>query len=73
MSLLDQLLNQTNTLIEILDDAINLIQNLRNKETVPTQNEMSHLEQKINRTLDLVKSYFKNYNDFLEYYTEIEK
>ena len=73
MSLLDQLLNQTNILIEILDDAINLIQDLRKKETAPTQNEMSHLEQNINRTLDLVKSYFKNYNDFLEYYTEIEK
>ena len=50
MSLLDQLLNQTNTLIEILDDQINLIKSLHEKETVPTQNEMSHLEQKINRT-----------------------
>ena len=31
MSLLDQLLNQTNTLIEILDDSINLIKNLQKK------------------------------------------
>ena len=73
MSLLDQLINQTNTLIEILDDSINLITNLQKKETALTQNEMSHLQQNIDRTLDLVKSYFKNYNDFLEYHTEIEK
>ena len=73
MSLLDQLINQTNTLIEILDDSINLITNLQKKENALTQNEMSHLQQNIVRTFDLVKSYFKNYNDFLEYHTEIEK
>ena len=73
MSLLDQLLNQTNILIEILDDTINLIARLQKKETKLTENEMSYLQQNIEKTTDLVKCYMKNYDDFLEYHTEIEK
>ena len=73
MNLLDQLINQTNILIEILDDTINLIRNLQEKETILTENEMSHLQQNIYKTFDLVKSYMKNYDEFLEYHTEIEK
>ena len=68
MSLLDQLINQTNILIEIIDDTINLIKCLQKK-----QNEMSYLQQNIYKTADLVKSYMKNYDDFLEYYVEIEQ
>ena len=68
MSLLDQLLNQTNILIEILDDTINLITCLIEKQ--PTQKEISYLEQNINKTADLVKSYIKNYDDFLKYHTD---
>ena len=73
MSLLDQLLNQTNILIEILDDTINLIKCLQKKQTKLTENEMSYLQQNIYKTADLVKSYMKNYDDFLEYYVEIEQ
>ena len=68
MSLLDQLLNQTNILIEILDDTINLIKCLIEKQ--PTQEEISYLEQNINKVADLVKSYIKNYDDFLKYHTD---
>ena len=67
MSLLDQLLNQTNILIEILDDTINLICII---EKAPTQKEMSYLEQNIEKTADLVKSYIKNYDDFLKNHTD---
>ena len=73
MSLLDQLLNQTNILIEIVDDTINLITRLKEKETKLTENEMSYLQQNIDKTADLIKSYMKNYDDFLEYYVEIER
>ena len=70
MNLLDQLHNQTNILIEILDDTINLIRRLKEKETKLSENEMSYLEQNIEKTTDLVKSYMKNYDDFLKYYTD---
>ena len=70
MNLLDQLLNQTNILIEILDDTINLIRRLKEKETELSKNEMSYLEQNIEKTTDLVKSYMKNYDDFLKYHTD---
>lgn len=73
LSLLDQLINQTNILIEILDDTINLIKCLQKKQTKLTENEMSYLQQNIYKTADLVKSYMKNYDDFLEYYVEIEQ
>lgn len=73
MSLLDQLINQTNILIEILDDTINLITRLQKKEKKLTENEMSYLQQNIDKTADLVKSYMKNYDDFLEYHVEIEQ
>ena len=73
MSLLDQLINQTNILIEILDDTINLITRLQKKEKKLTENEMSYLQQNIDKTADLVKSYMKNYDDFLEYHDEIEQ
>ena len=69
MSLLDQLLNQTNILIEILDDTINLIKCLFEKEK-PTEKEMSYLKQNIEKTADLMKSYIKNYDDFLKYHTD---
>ena len=70
MNLLDQLLNQTNILIEILDDTINLITRLKEKETKLSENEISYLEQNIEKTTDLVKSYMKNYDDFLKYHTD---
>ena len=73
MSLLDQLINQTNILIEILDDTINLITRLQKKEKKLTENEMSYLQQNIDKTADLVKSYMKNYDDFLKYHVEIEQ
>ena len=73
MSLLDQLLNQSNILIEILDDTINLIVRLKEKETKVTEDEISFLEKQIKKTANLVKSYMKNFDDFLEYYIEIEK
>ena len=68
MSLLDELINQTNILIEILDDTINLIRCLNKKE--PTQEEISYLEENIKKVADLVKSYIKNYDDFLKYHTD---
>lgn len=72
MNLLDQLIRQSNILIEIIDELINSIKKVQDK-IVTHENEMFLLHDNIKRTIDLTKSFMNNYNDFLKDQIEIKK
>ena len=68
MNSLDQLLRQSNILLEIIDELIKLIikakDNLKNDNYSKT--EMFILNNAIKKTLGLAKSFMENYNEFLK-------
>ena len=72
MNLLDQLIRQSNILIEIIDELINSIKKVQDK-IVTHENKMFLLHDNIKRTIDLTKSFMNNYNDFLKDQIEIKK
>ena len=71
MNLLDQLIRQSNILIEIIDELLNSIKKVQDNIVI-NENEMFLLHENIRRTIDLTKSFMNNYNDFLKDQIEIE-
>lgn len=72
MNLLDQLIRQSDNLIEIIDELINSIKKVLDKIVDINENEMFVLYENIERTLNLTKSFMDVYNEFLKDHTEIE-
>ena len=72
MNLLDQLIRQSNILIEIIDELLNSIKKVQDNIVI-NENEMFLLHENIRRTIDLTKSFMNNYNDFLKDQIEIKK
>ena len=64
MNSLDQLIRQSNILVEIIDDLIKSINKTKDKKYL-LKSELDFLKDNINRTLGLVKSFMENYNEFL--------
>ena len=72
MNLLDQLIRQSDNLIEIIDELINSIKKVQDKIVIPNENEMFVLHENITRTVNLTKSFMDVYNEFLKDHTKIE-
>ena len=66
MNSLDQLLRQSNILLEIIDELIELIKKPRDNESDYNKNEMIILTNTIKKTLDVAKSFMENYNEFIK-------
>ena len=71
MNSLDQLIHQSNILIEIIDELIKSIKRAKDKEHL-SKTELDLLNRMFNRTLALTKSFIENYNEFLNNQTDIE-
>ena len=72
MNLLDQLIRQSDNLIQIIDELIDSIKKVQDKIVDANENEMFVLYQNIERTLNLTKSFMDVYNKFLKDHIEIE-
>ena len=70
MNSLDELIRQSNLLIEIINELITLIQKAKAKNEV-SQTEMSFLNDTIKKTLVVSKSFMENYNEFITNQIEI--
>ena len=64
MNSLDQLIRQSNILIEIIDELIKSIKKAQDKQDL-SKNELDFVNETINRTLTVSKSFIENYNEFL--------
>ena len=64
MNSLDQLIRQSNILIEIVDELLKSIKKAQNKEYL-SKIELDVLNETIRRTLNVSKSFIENYNEFL--------
>ena len=71
MNLLDQLIRQSNTLIEITDELLESIKKAQNKKDL-SKTELDVLNETIKRTLNVSKSFMENYNEFLTNQIDIE-
>ena len=65
MNLQDQLINQSAALLQIIDELINLIAEAKNENNL-TKKQLNALMDNVTKTLNLVKLFEKNYNDFIE-------
>lgn len=70
MNSLDELIRQSNLLIEIINELITSIQKAKAKNEV-SQTEMSFLNDTIKKTLVVSKSFMENYNEFITNQIEI--
>ena len=68
MNSLDQLLRQSNILLEIIDELIKLIKKAKHNLNKSDYNktEMFILNNAIKKTLALTKSFMENYNEFIK-------
>ena len=68
MNSLDQLLRQSNILLEIIDELIKLIKKAKHNlnESDYNKTEMFILNNAIKKTLALTKSFMENYNEFIK-------
>ena len=68
MNSLDQLLRQSNILLEIIDELIKSIKKAKDKLNKGNYNksEMFLLNNSIKKTLTLSKSFMENYNEFIK-------
>ena len=64
MNSLDQLIRQSNILVEIIDDLINSINKEKDKKHL-FKIELDLLNNNINRTIAMIKSFIENCNEFL--------
>ena len=64
MNSLDQLIRQSNTLLEIVDELLKSIKKAQDKEYL-SKIESDVLNETIRRTLNVSKSFMENYNEFL--------
>ena len=71
MNSLDQLIRQSNTLIEITDELLESIKKAQNKKDL-SKTELDVLNETIKRTLNVSKSFMENYNEFLTNQIDIE-
>ena len=71
MNSLDKLIRQSNLLIEIIDELLKSIKKAQNKNDL-CKTEMVFLNDTINRTIAVTKSFMENYNEFLNNQIEIE-
>ena len=68
MNSLDELIRQSNILLEIIDELLESIRNAQNKKNL-SKTEMHFLNETINKTIVVAKCFMENYNEFL---TKIE-
>ena len=71
MNLLDQLIRQSNTLLEIVDELLKSIKKAQDKKDL-SKTELDVLNETIKRTLNVSKSFMENYNEFLTNQIDIE-
>ena len=64
MNSLDQLIHQSQTLLEIIDELLVSIKKAMDKKNL-TKTEMCFLKDTINKTVAVSKSFMENYNEFL--------
>ena len=71
MNSLDELIRQSNLLLEIIDDLLKSINKAKDKNDL-SKTEMDFLNDTINKTIAVSKSFMDNYNEFLTNQNEIE-
>ena len=71
MNSLDELIQQSNILLEIIDSLLVEIQKATDKKYL-SKTELDVLNETIKRTLIVSKSFMKNYNEFLTNQIDIE-
>ena len=71
MNSLDQLIRQSNILVEIIDELLKSIKKAQDKKDL-SKTELDFLNQTISRALVVSKSFMKNYNEFLTNQIDIE-
>ena len=71
MNSLDQLIRQSNILIEIVDELLKSIKKAQDKEYL-SKTELDVLNETIRRTLNVSKSFMENYNEFLTNQIDVE-
>ena len=71
MNSLDQLIRQSNILVEIIDELLKSIKKAQDKEDL-LKTELDFLNDTIYRTFAVSKSFIENYNEFLTNQIEIE-
>ena len=72
MNSLDQLIRQSNTLIEIIDELVKSIEKALDKKDL-SKTELRVLNETIKKTLNVSKSFMENYNEFLTNQIEIKQ
>lgn len=70
MNSLDQLIHQSKTLLEIIDELLVSIKKAMDKENL-SKTEMCFLNETINKTVAVSKSFMENYNKFITNQIEI--
>ena len=71
MNSLDQLIRQSNILIEIVDELLKSIKKAQDKKYL-SKIELDVLNETITRTLNVSKSFMENYNEFLTNQIDVE-
>ena len=71
MNSLDQLIRQSNILLEIVDELLKSIKKAQDKKDL-SKTELDVLNETIKRTLNVSKSFIDNYNEFLTNQIDIE-
>ena len=64
MNSLDQLINQSAALLQIIDELISLITKAKNENNL-SKKQLNALMDNVTKTLNLVKLFEENYNDFI--------
>ena len=64
MNSLDQLINQSAALLRIIDELISLITKAKNENNL-SKKQLNALMDNITKTLNLVKLFEENYNEFI--------
>ena len=71
MNSLDQLIRQSNILVEIIDELLKSIKKAQDKKDL-SKTELDFLNETIYRTFAVSKSFIENYNEFLKNQIDIE-
>ena len=71
MNSLDQLIHQSKILLEIIDELLVSIRKAMDKKNL-SKSEMRFLNDTINKTVAVSKSFMENYNEFLTNQIDIE-
>ena len=71
MNSLDQLIRQSNILLEIVDELLKSIEKAQKKKDL-SKTEFDFLKETIKRTLNVSKSFMENYNEFLTNQIDID-